>query len=210
MSSKETLKKLINQNSSERKAQPPLFTPRKTVSLRATSSDKKCPMKIIIFLGQDNHFYLSKFSCLHHLHHPCLKSEAVLHGQRDMEVGDIDLISLLFSPHLSPLQITQIISQLKGTEFGTILPKRVYDINQKTEELLNLALGLIPDCSDAVKTIAKLGNEGVNHFYIVHEEGELFACSRGHPTKELTRLRLECPQQIKDDIQAHIDNFLLN
>jgi hypothetical protein len=48
MSSKETLRKLINQNSSERKAQPPLFTPRKTVSSRATSSDKKCPMKMII------------------------------------------------------------------------------------------------------------------------------------------------------------------
>jgi hypothetical protein len=156
MPSKETLRKLINQNSSECKAQPPLFTPRKTVSLRATSSAKKCPMKIIIFLGQDNYFYLSKFSCLCHLHHHHLKSEAVLHGQRDMQEGDLDLILLLFSAHLSPLQITQIMSQLKGTDFGTILPKQVYDINQKTEELLDLALGLIPDCSDAVKTIAKL------------------------------------------------------
>ena len=81
------------------------------------------------------------------------------------------------------------MSQLKGSEFGTILPKRVYDINQKTEKLLNLTLGLLPDCSDAVKTIAKLENKGVNHFYIVHEEGELFACSRGRPTKDLTRLK---------------------
>jgi hypothetical protein len=97
-------------------------------------------MKIIIFLGQDNWFYLSKFSCLHHLHHPHLKSEAVLHGQRDIEEGDIDLISLLLSAHLSTLQVTQIMSQLKGTEFGTILPKQVFDINQKTEELLDLAL----------------------------------------------------------------------
>jgi hypothetical protein len=53
-------------------------------------------------------------------------------------------------------------------------------------------------------------NKGVNHFYIVHEERELFACSRGPPTKELTGLRLECPQQIKDDIQALRDDFLLN
>ncbi len=90
-------------------------------------------------------------------------------------MGDIDLILLLFSAHLSPLQITQIMSQLKGNEFGTILPKRIYDTNQKTEELRNLALGLIPDCSDAVKTVAKLDNKGINHFYIVHEEGELFA-----------------------------------
>jgi hypothetical protein len=123
MSSKETLRKMIHQNSSERKAQPPLITPRKTVSSWATSSDKKCPMRIIIFFGQDNHFYQSKFSSLHHLHHPHLKSEAVLCGQRDMEEGDIDLISLLFSAQLSPLQIIQIMSQLKESEFDTILPK---------------------------------------------------------------------------------------
>jgi hypothetical protein len=123
MSSKETLRKMINQNSSERKAQPPLFTPRKTVSSRVTSSDNKCPMRIFIFLGQDNCFNLSKFGSLHHLHHPCLKSESVLRGQRDKEEGDIDLISLLFSAQLSPLQITQIMSQLKGSEFGTIQPK---------------------------------------------------------------------------------------
>jgi hypothetical protein len=35
-------------------------------------------------------------------------------------------------------------------------------------------------------------------------------CSRGHPTKELTRLKIECPQQIKDDIQAVRDDFLMN
>ncbi len=29
---------------------------RKTVSSRAPSSDMKCPMQIILFLGQDNHF----------------------------------------------------------------------------------------------------------------------------------------------------------
>jgi hypothetical protein len=124
MSSKETQRKLINQNSSERKAQPPRFVPRKTVSSSwAPSSDKKCPMRIIIFLGQDDRFYLSKSSCLQHLHHPRLNSEAVIRGQRDMEEGDIDLISLLFNAHLSPLQITQIMSQLKGNEFGTILSK---------------------------------------------------------------------------------------
>jgi hypothetical protein len=134
------------------------------VSLQAPSSDKKCPMKKIIFLGQEDCVYLSKSSCLHHLHHPHLKSEVVLRGQRDMEEGDIDLMSLLFSAHLSPLQITQIMSQLKGNEFGTILPKQVYDMNQKIEELRDLALGLIPDCSDAVKTIAKLDNKGINHF----------------------------------------------
>jgi hypothetical protein len=45
---------------------------------------------------------------------------------------------------------------LKGTKLGTLLPKRIYDMNQKTEQLHDLALGLIAGCSDAEKTIAKL------------------------------------------------------
>jgi hypothetical protein len=32
----------------------------------------------------------------------------------------------------------------------------MYDMNQKTEQLQDLALGLIPGCSDAEKTISKL------------------------------------------------------
>jgi hypothetical protein len=32
----------------------------------------------------------------------------------------------------------------------------MYQMNQKTEQLQDLALGLIPGCSDAKKTIAKL------------------------------------------------------
>jgi hypothetical protein len=32
----------------------------------------------------------------------------------------------------------------------------MYQMNQKTEQLQDLALGFIPGCSDAKKTIAKL------------------------------------------------------
>ena len=48
------------------------------------------------------------------------------------------------------------MQSLKGPEAGTYLPKRMYNMNQKTEQLQDLALGLIPGCSDAKKTIAKL------------------------------------------------------
>jgi hypothetical protein len=48
------------------------------------------------------------------------------------------------------------MQSLKGTKSGTLLPKRVYNMNQKTEQLHDLALGLIAGCSDAEKTIAKL------------------------------------------------------
>ncbi len=51
-------------------------------------------MQIIIFLGQDDCFYLSTKSCLEHHYHPFLKADAILCGQSDMEEGDIDLLSL--------------------------------------------------------------------------------------------------------------------
>jgi hypothetical protein len=50
----------------------------------------------------------------------------------------------------------------------------------------------------------------MNHFYIVHEDSGLFACAKGSPTKEATRLRLECPKQIEDDLKSMRDDLLLN
>jgi hypothetical protein len=73
-----------------------------------------------------------------------------------MDSGDIDLLTLLFSVNVSPIQISQIVEQAKGLEAGTHHPKRVYDINQRTEELKNFALGLLPKSNNAVKIIAKL------------------------------------------------------
>jgi hypothetical protein len=73
-----------------------------------------------------------------------------------MDTGDFDLLTLLFSVNVSPMQISQIMEQVKGPEAGTYHPKRVYDINQRTEDLKNFVIGLLPESNDAVKTIAKL------------------------------------------------------
>ncbi len=73
-----------------------------------------------------------------------------------MDTGDIDRLTLLFSVNVSSMQISQIIKQVKGPEAGTYHPKRVYDINQRTEDLKKIALGLLPECNNAVKTIVKL------------------------------------------------------
>jgi hypothetical protein len=113
-------------------------------------------MQIIIFLGQDHCFYLSTKSSLNHCHHPALKADAILRGQNDMEQGDLDLILLLFSVNATGIQISQIMQSLKGPESGTYLPEKIYTMNQKMEQLQDLALGLIPGCSNAVKTISKL------------------------------------------------------
>jgi hypothetical protein len=48
------------------------------------------------------------------------------------------------------------MGQMKGPQAGTFSPKRLYNTNKRTEELKNFALGLIDDCNDAEKSIAKL------------------------------------------------------
>jgi hypothetical protein len=158
MATKEVKNRMICENYKKRKLRENDPTSRKTVSRRAPSINQKCSMTITIFLGLDNHFYLSKNSCLNHCCHPRQKSEAILRGQKDMDTGDdVNLLTLLFSVNVSPLQISQIIEQVKGPEAGTYHPKRVYDINQRTEDLKKFALGLLPESNDAVKTIARLG-----------------------------------------------------
>ncbi len=51
---------------------------------------------------------------------------------------------------------------------------------------------------------------GINHFYVVHENGGLYACSKGRPAKELAKKRLECPEQIKEELAGLRKDFLLN
>jgi hypothetical protein len=46
--------------------------------------------------------------------------------------------------------------------------------------------------------------------YVVHENGGLFACSKGRPTKELTKQRLECPAKIEEELAGLRKDFLLN
>jgi hypothetical protein len=155
MTLKEIQKRLVKENKN-RPRDPNILDVRRTVSSRSPSSDLKCPMQLIIFLGQDGRFYLSTKSSLNHCHHSPLKADAILRGQNDIEQGDLDLLSLLFSVNATGIQISQIMQSLKGPESGTYLPKRIYNMNQKMEQLQDLALGLIPGCLDAVKTISKL------------------------------------------------------
>jgi hypothetical protein len=87
-------------------------TPCKTVSNCAPSLQCKWSMQIKIFCGTNNFFYLSKNISLNHCHHPCLKPKAILHGQSNMETGDIDILTLQFSVNVTPTQVSQIMEQL--------------------------------------------------------------------------------------------------
>jgi hypothetical protein len=73
------------------------------------------------------------------------------------------------------------MEQLKGPNAETFMPKSVYNMNKKTEELHDFAFGLLPDCNDAEKTLSKLERSNINHFYILHDDTGLYTCSKGCP-----------------------------
>jgi hypothetical protein len=167
-------------------------------------------MQIKIFCGANNLFYLSKNSSLNHCHHPPLKSKAILRGQSDMEKGDIDILTLLFSVNVSPSQISQIMEQLKGPEAGTFMPKLVYDMNKQTEELHDFAYGLLPDSNDAEKTLSKLQRSNINHFYILQDNTGLYACSKSCPTNEEEGKSLDCSAKIQADLERLREDYIQN
>ncbi len=77
MASKDTQRRLVKENKNQPR-DPNVLDVRRTASSRSPLSDLKCPMQIIIFLGQDDCFYLSTKSSLNHCHHPALKADAIL------------------------------------------------------------------------------------------------------------------------------------
>ncbi len=44
----------------------------------------------------------------------------------------------------------------------------------------------------------------------MHDDSGFFARGKGRPTKEATRIRLECPKQIEDDLKSIREDFLIN
>ncbi len=44
----------------------------------------------------------------------------------------------------------------------------------------------------------------------MHDDSGLFACGKGWPTKEATRIRLECLKKIEDDLKSMREDFLIN
>ena len=63
-----------------------------TVTHRPLADEPTCPMKIVVFLHNNNHWYLAKKSNLSHLHHPPLDSAAMLRSDKDLSESDRTLV----------------------------------------------------------------------------------------------------------------------
>ncbi len=102
------------------------------------------------------------------------------------------------------------MEQLKGPESGTFMPKRVYNMNKKIEELHNFVYGLLPDSNDAEKTLSKLERSNISHFYILHINTGLYACSKGCPSNKEVRIRLDSSAKIQADLELLRDDYIRN
>ena len=57
---------------------------------------------------------------------------------------------------MPPSAISEVLKDIKGGDDGTYLPKTLFNENEKSLELLNLAEGILKDDSDAEKLIKLL------------------------------------------------------
>lgn len=129
---------------------------RRCVTQRAPSADQTCPMRLCIFLTSENEWYLQTNSCLHHKHHPKLEEEAIALSQRDLSEQQQSLVNVLFGHQIPPTTISKVLSELNDDDKGTYLPKTLFNYNEKCRNLIDVANGILPTCSDAEKTIQKL------------------------------------------------------
>jgi len=120
---------------------------RRCVTQRTPCSDEQCPMRLILFLTNNNQWYLDTSSCLSHRHHPHLGEHAILLSQKDLSDKEQKLINV------APSKISKIASTLKDDDMGTFLPKTIFNINEKCRSLIDTANGIMPSCTDAEKTL---------------------------------------------------------
>ena len=129
---------------------------RRCVTHRASSLDEQCPMRIILILSSNKQWFLLSTSSLEHLYHPPLEEQATLLSQKDLTSKDEQLINILCDANVPPSKITKIMSSIREDDKGTLLPKTIFNINEKCRRLIDLANGILPTCTDAEKTLKLL------------------------------------------------------
>mgnify|MGYP006180727519 FL=1 len=129
---------------------------RRCVTQRAASSDERCPMRIVLILTSNNEWYIHSSSSLEHHNHPPLEEEATLLSQKDLSDKDEQLINILCDANVPPSKISRMMNDVREDDKGTLLPKTIFNINEKCRRLIDLANGILPTCTDAEKTLKLL------------------------------------------------------
>ena len=65
-------------------------------------------------------------------------------------------LSTLYRHNVPPSAISEVLKDIKGDDDGTYLPKTLFNANERSLDLLNLAEGILKDDSDAEKLMKVL------------------------------------------------------
>ena len=101
-------------------------------------------------------WYIHSRSSLEHHNHPALEEEATLLSQKDLSDKDEQLINILCDANVPPSKISKKMNAVREDDKGTLLPKTIFNINEKCQRLIDLANGILPTCTDAEKTLKLL------------------------------------------------------
>ena len=134
----------------------PPTSARRCVTHRAESSDEQCPIRINLILSSNKQWFILSSSSLDHRNHPPLEEQATLLSQKDLSSKDEQLINILCDANVPPSKISKIMTSIRVDDEGTLLPKTIFNINEKCRRLIDLANGILPTCSDAEKTLKLL------------------------------------------------------
>jgi hypothetical protein len=129
---------------------------RQCVGKHAQSAEQQCPMRLCVFLSSTNHWYLQTNSCLDHKYHPKLDEDAMTLLQKDLSHQQQRLLNVLCDHKIPPTTISHVMRTLSKDDEGTYLPKTLFTINEKCCNLIDVANGILPHCSDAEKTLKLL------------------------------------------------------
>ncbi len=158
MASKSKQKEIVKKrNDSKHRMSTKVSNARRTVTNRAITSDEECPMKFQLYLNASNNWFLQSLgSCLDHKYHPKLDVSAFALSEKDMTNVEQRLTALLYDVNVPPLTISKVLASIRNDDLGTFLPKTVFNINEKSRSLIDVANGILPTCSDAEKTLLSL------------------------------------------------------
>jgi hypothetical protein len=68
-----------------------------------------------------------------------------------MSKQELKLQNVLYDVNVPPSKISTILDTVRDDDRGTFLPNRLFNINEKFSNLIDLANGILPTCSDAEK-----------------------------------------------------------
>ena len=129
----------------------------RTTGIGAKNAKDRCPRILHVFVSEeDDYWYITSSSMLHHKGHPEVPPSAKSLGLRDISEEDAKFIAMAQESGVENAQIAKLMTRMKGEEAGTYLPRTIYNMSKKSKEMADLAKGTKADMSDAEKTLAGL------------------------------------------------------